>query len=271
MLSFAFQFATAQPRFNTKIDSLKYELKNYNTTHFQLPDKTVSLADSVKVNLLNKIGLISDSIDKEKGVNYLNQGLLLASKIKFNKGIARSNLYLGIAYGKMGKHQLAITCLDKSITLSKSIGDEENLSNTYNELGIVFAKLGLYTEAVNNYLLAQNIFKKNNEIFHLASTYMNVGLIYKQQKRYEKALENYFKTLTIVKNEHNEDGDYTRAVVYCNIGQLYLKQGNTDQALSTLNKAKLFGAKFNDSYFNAEINRAIADCYSKLGAFKKAL
>jgi pentatricopeptide repeat protein len=171
----------------------------------------------------------------------------------------------------MGKHQLAIICFNKSIELSKTLGDEEYLSNSYNSLGVAFAKLGNYTEAINNYLLASKIYGKQRNTLYIASTYINIGLLYKQQEQYDKALENYFKTLAIVKNEKNNDGDYYRAFTYSNIGQTYLKQGKEGQALATLNAAMEIGKKFNDSYFNADTYRAIADCYSMKGDYDKAM
>lgn len=266
-----FAFATTHSQFKTRIDSLKYELVKYDAKQLQLSKKTVSISDSVKVNLLNKMGLISYNFDTENALNYCNQALLLASKIKFAKGITLSNHYLAMTYSKMGRHQVAITFFDKSIALSKMLGDDENLSNAYNGLGVVFSKLGNYTEAINNYLLARKIYEKERNTLRIAGTYMNIGLIYKQQEQYNKALENYFKTLTIIKNENNDDGDYTRAFTYSNIGQTYLKQGKIELALTTLNTAMLTAKKFNDSYFNADTNRAIGDCYSMKGNYKKAM
>ena len=268
---FCFAFATAHCQSVTKIDSLKRELVQYDAKQLQLNKKEVSLSDSVKVNILNKVALISYNDDNQGAIKYCNQALKLASKIKFTKGMAKSNHYLAMTYGKMGKHQEAINYFNKSIALSKAIQDDKNLSNAYNGLGVVFSKLGNYNEAINNYILALQIYEKQRNSLYAAGTYMNIGLIYKQQGQYDKALDNYYKTLATLKTEKDEEAEYTRAYTYSNIGQTYLKQGKIDAALKTLNSAMQMAKKFNDNFFNADTNRAIGEGYTLKGDYTKAL
>src|ERR1700752_3664632 len=96
---------------NEKIDSLLQVIK-------------VHKEDTNKVNALNELCFEYASSQPDKGIEYEEQGLALAVKIKFMPGKAESLNNLGLAFWKQGNYKKALEYHHQSLNLKDSLHDK---------------------------------------------------------------------------------------------------------------------------------------------------
>lgn len=89
-------FLSAKQR---ELDSLLIQLKKHTSN------------DSVKVELLNNIAKNYDLLSNDSCLNYANQALALADKIKYNRGIGLAYTHIGSFYVNKGEYQKALKIL----------------------------------------------------------------------------------------------------------------------------------------------------------------
>ena len=87
----------------------------------------------------------------------------------------------GIAYGKKGQYDRAISDFTKAIEI------DPRYAEAYNNRGIAYGKKGQYDRAISDYTKALKI----NPMF--AGAYYNRGVAYYYKKEYDKSLEDVEK------------------------------------------------------------------------------
>src|SRR5882724_4737774 len=152
--------------------------------------------DSNKINL---IVLMSEQFyylsKMDDGIRYLKEGLLLAEKLNWKKGIANCYSDLGSLVGETGNIVQARIYFEKSLKMNRELGATLNIINNLNNIGRGYQFESDYSNAVN-YLfealkLAEEI--KSNEKIALVGT--NITATYLMQKNYGKAEEYAEMTL----------------------------------------------------------------------------
>ena len=148
-LLFLIFFSTKIYSQNSKIDSLKVELKNHKEK------------DSVRVNILNGLAFSYFSKDIHKAIQYLDESYIIAEDIQFKKGKGRSiyiwgiteaiqaNCYnaIAIVYKNKGELRKSIIYLKKAIEIEEVIKGK-NLSAALINLGAVYQELGEFDKAL---------------------------------------------------------------------------------------------------------------------------
>jgi len=102
----------AQLQGQERVDSLLAQLPNAND-------------DTSKVKLLTDLSFIFYSIDPDEGLRYGMQGLELAEKLNWKKGMANANRTIGVnyAYGK-SYYQHSLEYYLKGLKLFEELGDK---------------------------------------------------------------------------------------------------------------------------------------------------
>ena len=100
---------------------------------------------------------------------------------------------------------------------------------------------------------------------------VNVGILYKHQENFKQALEYYQKAIIVFNKLNNENSDFSRAVVYCNIGQAYLKMGDNEKCIEFLNKSQVYADKVADPNINAENSHTLATTFYNKKEYKKSI
>lgn len=125
------------------------------------------------------------------------QGLELARKLNFEKGIDYFLFYNATALDALGRGREAIPFFEESIELNQKSGDSLGLADNLTNLGVTFFQLGDYEKCLEKYVSAYQIYERLGERDHLAKSLNNIGVVYRQQENLPKALEFYQKSLEI--------------------------------------------------------------------------
>ena len=149
LLLFLSSFAFAQQAAN---DSLLRLLKT------NIPDSSRSL-------ILDRLGLSLMTSKPLVALQYAQEGLEVAQKAKFPKGISRN----------------------------------------MNRIGAIMRVTGNYPKSLKMHLDAEKIAEECGDYEGLARNYNNLGLFYSVQKDSKKAIETYFKGIAVAKKVHDQN------------------------------------------------------------------
>src|SRR5690242_5029238 len=114
--------ASAQKKGQPLVDSLIAELAK-------------TKYDTVKITQLDHIARAYMLFNPKEEFKYAEQGLQLAEKIHWKKGIADLNNTLGLMVGDTGDNKGARVCFEKSYALNKELGAKINQVNNLNNIG----------------------------------------------------------------------------------------------------------------------------------------
>jgi two-component system, NtrC family, sensor kinase len=123
-----------------------------------------NIPDSSRSLILDRLGLSLMTSKPLVALEYAQQGLEIARKAKFPKGVSRN----------------------------------------MNRIGAIMRNSGNYPMSLKMHLEAQKIAEECGDFEGLARNYNNLGLFYSVQKDSKKAIETYFKGITYAKKIHDQ-------------------------------------------------------------------
>jgi len=208
--------SSAQLQGQERIDSL---LK-------QLPKAT---EDTGKVKLLIDLSHTFYSINPDKGLEFGQQGLALAEKLSWKKGMANACRTIAGNYG-YGKSDfaMALKYSNQALSLFEEIGDKVGRAKILGDIGVVHWYQSDYPEALKYYFDALRINEELGNKSDMAATLCNIGIVYNSQREYQKALEYILKANTIDEALGNKIGIATNLG---DIGELYRNLSDQKKAI----------------------------------------
>lgn len=212
------------------IDSLKSELYR-------------AKEDTNKVWLYKVLSIEMAKTDVDTAIKYGKQGLELAQRISFKKGIASHHNNIGIWYKRKGFYEEAFEHFNNSLRIKEKLNDKKGMASTLNNIGNIFDDLGEFRDALEHYDRSLEIYEELKDTLRIAIVTLNIGTVYHRQKKYGEALINYQKSLEIFQVTN----DLRRiTTIHLNYGDISMQQGNLEEA--------------KDLFFNSlEISKKITD------------
>ena len=138
------------------------------------------------------------------------------ARLLYPKPTAKLYNNLGLLYGKTGKFNEALACMDSALKI------EPDFAEAYNNRGNALAGLGKFKEAIPEFQKAIDLNKKYGEAYrNMGSTYGNMG-------QFKKALDYFYEAMKF---------DSTDISVYGFIGMTYQNLHDTVNAKIYLDKA----------------------------------
>ena len=205
-----------------RIDSLLGELPKANE-------------DTNKVKLLIDLSHTYYSINPDDGLKFGKQGLALAQKLNWKKGIGNASRTIAGNYG-YGKSDYApaLQYSLQALQQFKEIGDKLGTARILSDIGVIHWYQANYPNALKYYFDALRINEEIGNKPDIAVTLLNIGIVYNSQKDYQKALEYMIKANKIDEEMGNKSGI---AANLGDIGELYRNLNNHEKALENLLKS----------------------------------
>ena len=272
-----------------------------------IPDVNTAPTDSAKVNLLFRIGKITDS------AHYTIRSLKLAEKINYESGMANALLELGRRYYFEGKEDVSLKFLISAIAIAEKSQNKNILKNSYLYIGFIYRPHEPY-KAKEYYEKSLRIAEDTGDDVAASYALSAIGNIYEgiydtTKTSIKTALEYYRRSLKIreQKGSPNEiasslnetsrlcndlgmyslaltlklkgleiaekTGDINNVVYLCNLlGYDYANRlKDYNKALVYQTKAfELAKTKAHNADVLFDITKSLANCYHGLGEYKKA-
>ena len=136
---------------------------------------------------------------------YVQEGLALAEKLNWMRGMANLHNDAGLMVGDSGNNTLARKHFLASFALNNSLNSPLNLINNLNNIGRSYQRESDFSNATDNFFKALSIAEKlgNEEKIALVGT--NITSAYITQKNYPKAIEYAAFTLKYAELSHAPD------------------------------------------------------------------
>ena len=188
-----------------------------------------------RVELLNDLSkaYLNDNTDSSISISIRTK--LLAEKIKYKKGEALANKYIGTAYYLKGDYKQAILNWENALTIYKQIGDKKGIANILGNQASAFFTEGDDAKSLELDLKALKIAEEINDTLRIVTCLANVGTIYMNKKAtFSKALASLERANFLSKIINDS---YTIGTSSMNLGELYFKKKNYDISIKYLNES----------------------------------
>jgi class 3 adenylate cyclase len=213
-----------------KIDSLLNELSN-------------AKKDTSEVRLRAQLSFNNSSINPDKGIQYGLEGLKLAEKLKWKKGLAICYNSLGVNYKAKSNYPKALEYYQNSLEINEKMGDKKGMAFNLGNIGNIYNSQSNYTKALEYHNKALKINEKTGRKNGIAINLGNIGNIYSNLSDYDKSLEYFHRALDIYEEIGSESG---KTVIIGNIGGVYLNQGNYSEALDYFHQSLKINEEIGD-------------------------
>jgi signal transduction histidine kinase len=194
-----------------------------------------------------------------EGIDYLKEGLLLAEKINWKKGIANCYNGLGSLVGDTGNIVQARIYYEKSLKINREIDSKLNIITNLNNIGRGYQFESDFSNAVKYFFSALKEAEeiKSNETIALIGT--NITATYIIQKNYSKAGEYAKMTL---KNAEIAKTPFHAATALQHLGIIYSEKEDTA-------KAKEYFTKAMEIYRGEGVLEGEIECMSEISNLEK--
>jgi len=217
---------------------------------------------------LNNIGLIymKQSLYTE-ALDYYFKSLKISEELgdKKKESIALNNI--GLINWKENNFDEAIKYYNLSLNISKNIPDEKSISSALNNLGLIYYNINKYDTAITYF---ENSLKIKKRLLDKRGTSMclnNIGLCLYRTNKYENSLEHFSQSLAIKNDIGDKQG---QAVTYLYFGKIYNRINNIGKASLYLDKSLEISTQLNLVEEQRDINKELANLYSKGNNYKLA-
>jgi tetratricopeptide (TPR) repeat protein len=238
---------------------------------------TTIKVDTTRVNTYNVLADAYKNIDPDSTTLYSQKAMALATKTKYDFGIANAYLNKGNANVVMSNYKLALLDFRNSQIIFKSLIDKDSdinsskikngLARSYNNSGVVYAEINDYLNALDNYQKALKIYEKIGLKKNISIGYNNIGSIYRSLNDNKKALHYFLKSLKI----QEQIKEPTIAVTLTNIGFSFSKMNKNSEALYYYKKAEMFFGKTENSRGYALLNNYLGEYYEQINNYDQAI
>jgi signal transduction histidine kinase len=245
-------FSFSQQTREKQIDSLLLILKN-------------AKHDTTKVNTYTRIATKYYYSDSKKTFAYAQKAMVLATKIKYEEGIALAFENLGIYYWLKTDYPQALKYTYKALRFFEKQNNQDGIATNNNTLGIIYVEYKDYKLALECYHNAVKASQKINDKKAVATYLNNIGDVYLRMKDYSKALTYFEKAIqsnAFEKTSYESGLNYTNIAITLNFLKQYQKSiENSSKSILTYNN--------DSSLYNAYNKLELGKSYYYLALAKK--
>ena len=162
--------------------------------------------DSSRVILLTDIAWELKFDGPEKANKYLDDALLLAEKIGFQKGKGTALNFKGVVADIHGDSQSAASFFKQALAIRQKLGDRKGVASLYNNIGNVMENQGEYLLALDNYQASLLIREELKDTARMVRAYYNLAILHEGMGNYPEALDHVFRYLEFTEITGDEEG-----------------------------------------------------------------
>ncbi|HEY8931559.1 MAG TPA: ATP-binding protein [Mucilaginibacter sp.] len=177
----------------------------------------------------------------DSAVYYANMGLHLAEKQSNWSVQSALLLQLGRINAYHHHDQLARRFYNEALTIARHSRDVAGMANAYDELGLLDSEDQNTSSADKNLSQAMKFYHSTRDSTGILESYQRLGKVYEDKGETEKALSYYLRALA--QYEHQGKKPEAYFVLLEDIGNLYIKKGNSKLALTYLQEGVNNAAK----------------------------
>ncbi len=171
---------------------------------------------------MNRLSWLDESFERK--VNWANEGLILARKLKNRKWEDNFLTRLGSIFWASSNYPLALHYNLGSLKIREELKDPGAIASCYNNIGNCYVDQGDFKNALLYYYKAEVINHKINNDDGIMTDALNIGRTYIKMKQYDSALKYFNMSYEIVNNTADKYKGGAEALA--GLGNTHLQLGN---------------------------------------------
>lgn len=214
-------------------DTFKYQNLDSVLFYIDLAEKSLQEKTYPKI-LANSTSYIAGVYftkgEYSKAIAKANEGLKLIEDIPGTSKLeADLERILGVSYGSIGDYARSLQSFIEIGSIYESLGDTNGVLLSLNNIGVIHIKLENFEEALKIFLRLESMATNSNP--QNVTIPVNLGFIYYELDELEKAKTQLNKALAYP----GEVDKRAYGLSNFKLGQVYIKEGNLDEAISAFN------------------------------------
>ena len=280
----------------TKVDSLKAILNTHTDN------------DTLKVAVLLNLSFAINTIDSDSALVYANQALDLSNTLNWTKGKALSYRQKGLVFYYKSDYLNALQFSQNALIQAEPLGNKLLDASIYSNIGNIYADIGDLEKALTNYQRFLEIAKSQKSAADELTALTNIATIHVEQQNYTDAVTEFLKCLDLadkngisayvsiicnnlskayqylqddknaihylnlgIEKARATDSQYNLSVLLRNLGEIYLKKGETTAAEKVLLESISAAKSSNTIDWQAESLKLLSSVYEKQNKNDQAL
>jgi two-component system, NarL family, sensor histidine kinase UhpB len=242
--------------FSQKADSLSLLLKTAKT-------------DSTKTILLSQL---TDELSKSNpplAKANAREGLSLAQRIGFDKGVFENLLSLGAVMQGQAQFDSAIYFFRQAMVVAKKRIDRQGEAKVCSSLGHSFMRKSQMDSSRFYLEKGLDISKQINDQRTEAGIYNNYGNVFLEEGNYQQALDYFIRSAKLYENPLSDD--YGQCLAYSNIGNVEYRLGNLERALSYARQSMAIARRKNYMSSIGYAHKLLGRIYKKQAKYDSAI
>ncbi|MBT1699030.1 tetratricopeptide repeat protein [Fulvivirgaceae bacterium PWU4] len=226
-------------------------------------------ADTTRTILLS---LLADQLtvsDPARSLEKARQGLALARRIGFAKGIFENHYSLASSFRGQALFDSAVLHFHRAYTVALSRNDLRAQADACSSLGHCFMRKSEHDSARHYLDKGLALAKKAGDFKIEAGIYNNYGNILLEESNYQKALDYFVQAARLY--EHPLNDDYGQCLALSNIGNIQYRLGHYDQALDYAGQSMAIARRRSFKPSIGYAHKLLGRIYRKQGKFDAAL
>ncbi|RYF97243.1 MAG: tetratricopeptide repeat protein, partial [Chitinophagaceae bacterium] len=214
--------------------------------------------DTIKLNLLNEIAFFQQYVDPEKGLEFAQRAIDLATKLKDESGLARANYVMGVDYLRMDNVSKTLEYLQRAAKMYEAQKKSNELARVYNSIGAAYLPHQEHHADALNYLdKAIAIYNSQDNKQLLPNSVMNKALLYKRMDSVGASLRYFNEAIGLFK-KYAPENKQLEARIYGGLGDAYI-----EFSPESLKAVGFTGEKYDTAVFYV---RKALDAFTALGS-----
>ena len=238
-------------RSQSKTDSLETALK--------------TAKGELKVKTYNELFRAWYNSDPVKAIEYASHALALAKENDDKKGMAAAYNNIGVSYRTQGALDKALEYYMNSLALYETIQSKEGIATSKNNIGNIYSFKKDYEKATKYLEESHTSFVELNDKVKLVGSLNNLGNLNNDLQLSEKALAYYTESYRLSDSLGMPFSDPLN-----NIGNLYFKKGDFEEAGIYFTKSLALAKKNEDLLTQLNVYASLGEVFSQTSQFKKS-
>lgn len=223
--------------------------------------------DSTKINQLLDEAYTFEANEPLKALKIYKNAFQLSQKSSYHLGTFRSLQYSGIVHSDLTNYDSAIYYYQKAIPYSQLIDYKKGEASTYINIGNVYQFKGKLDSVVGNYMKGIKVFEILQDSSNIGQSYANLATLFGSINQSKKQINYLEKALKLAP----QDNYILKGYVLNDLGQVYLKDNNTDKAFEFFTKANNIVTSINDPQLLFFITRNFGEYFLKKMLYEEAI
>ena len=210
-------------------------------------------------------------VPPKDALSYLQKSLAIFEEAGDKKEQARALAAMGDAYENARQRQLAVQHYEKSLALSQELGDKRLTARIFNGLGQTHTYLGDHETGMSFFMKARALSEELNDKEMLSTVLNSIASNQIDKGSYAEALDYLHKSIKITEELGPNADRRALAGKLQNVGILYRRQGDLDQALTYARRTLAIFEEVDDKFGVANLQNNIGVIAKLQGHYDEAL